>query len=131
MVVIDERGRAGIIHEDVEASPLTRDAVDHLHDFAVPGHVRLHGQGPPAKLADCRGGGFSIVPGSAVVDDHLRTVFGERQRDGAPDPCAATCDEGNAIRKRALISQDYTASCGLFLSACTFPRVPSAWPGML
>ena len=87
----------GVVHQDVEASEVGNDALDHgLHRGAIR-DVGLISLRLAALLVNVRDDGFGFIGRAAMVDRDCRAFRGERQSDLAPDVTGASGDQSNAF----------------------------------
>ena len=89
----------GIADQEVEPAELLADRREQALDLGWLGHVRLREQCARAARLDLGGRAARRVVALAVVDDHVRTVAREPQRDGAPDTSRAAGDQCDPTRE--------------------------------
>src|SRR5262249_12208723 len=83
--------RAGVVHHDVEPTPLLGHALAHSLDLPLLTHVHRHGERPLAEIADGLHDWLEVLE-LARAERHIRTGAGELDRDGLADAGAATGD---------------------------------------
>ena len=89
VVVGDDRGRAGVVDDDVEPSVVPDGGVDEVLGLRRVGDVCLHVDG----VGELVGQLLARRDGRGGVDDDAGAEFGEPGGDGGPDSARRTRDE--------------------------------------
>ena len=84
--------RAGVVHENVNASPFAVDALEADPDRCLVPHLEQDCERTPPLCAQCNGDGFRVVA-VARGDSDVGAGVRECQRDRPTDAAGATGDE--------------------------------------